>query len=139
VRNVVPDCVDATPLRLCLRSRRYSAVKIKFSPGKDMKEVCEASTVSTRLCVSQSLTQVTVSIFSTGKTIITGAETLQEIVFAYKSITEFVNLHADKIKVEPTYCVDTFDFIEGWKITDAVDFFKRVGVAPFETPEILYV
>lgn len=76
--------------------------------------------------------QVTVSIFSTGKTIITGAETLPEIVFAYKIITEFVNLHAASIKVDRTTTVDTFDFIEGWKITEVVEYFKSVGVKPFE-------
>ena len=43
---------------------RYSAVKIKFKPAEDMKEI-------------------TTSIFGTGKIIITGAETLKEIVFAY--------------------------------------------------------
>lgn len=43
---------------------RYSAVKIKFKPRPDMK-------------------QVTASVFSTGKIIVTGAETLKEIVFAY--------------------------------------------------------
>jgi hypothetical protein len=43
---------------------RYSAVKIKFEPRPGMKEV-------------------TASVFSTGKVIVTGAETLQEIVFAY--------------------------------------------------------
>ena len=43
---------------------RYSAVKIKFQPRPNMK-------------------QVTASVFSTGKIIVTGAETLQEIVFAY--------------------------------------------------------
>jgi TATA-box binding protein (TBP) (component of TFIID and TFIIIB) len=43
---------------------RYSAVKIKFKPRPDMK-------------------QVTASVFSTGKIIVTGAETLKEIAFAY--------------------------------------------------------
>lgn len=42
----------------------YSAVKIKFNPRPDMK-------------------LVTASVFSTGKIIVTGAETLKEIVFAY--------------------------------------------------------
>jgi TATA-box binding protein (TBP) (component of TFIID and TFIIIB) len=43
---------------------RYSAVKIKFKPRPEMK-------------------QVTASVFSTGKIIVTGAETLKEIAFAY--------------------------------------------------------
>jgi len=90
----------------------YSAVKIKFNPGADMK-------------------RVTVSIFSTGKTIITGAETLKEIVFAYKTIVDHVNLHAERIKVSPVQTPDTFDFIEGWKITEAVRYLKSVGVKPW--------
>jgi TATA-box binding protein (TBP) (component of TFIID and TFIIIB) len=96
---------------------RYSAVKIKFKPGNDMK-------------------QVTVSMFSTGKTIITGAETLKEIVFAYKMIVDHVNDHSTSIKVGPASFPDTFDFIEGWKITEAVEYFKSVGVEPWtwETP-----
>ena len=92
---------------------RYSAVKITFKPGEDMK-------------------RVTVSIFSTGKTIITGAETLKEIVFAYKTIIEHVNLHAKKIKVGKTATSDTFDFIEGWNVNEAVAYFKKQGVKPFE-------
>jgi TATA-box binding protein (TBP) (component of TFIID and TFIIIB) len=42
----------------------YSAVKIKFKPRPGMKKV-------------------TASVFSTGKVIVTGAKTIQEIVFAY--------------------------------------------------------
>src|SRR6056300_1897569 len=51
---------------------RYSAVKIKFKPAQDMKEI-------------------TCSIFSTGKIIITGAETLKEIAFAYNIINQHIN------------------------------------------------
>ena len=51
---------------------RYSAVKIKFKPSEDMKEI-------------------TTSIFSTGKIIITGAETLKEIAFAYNIINNHIN------------------------------------------------
>lgn len=46
---------------------RYSAVKIKFRPKPGMK-------------------QVTASVFSTGKIIVTGAETLREIAFAYETL-----------------------------------------------------
>ena len=91
---------------------RYSAVKIKFKPGQNMK-------------------QVTVSMFSTGKTIITGAETLEEIVFAYKAIIDHVNLHAAKIKVSKTAVKDVFDFIEGWNVMEAVEYFRKQGVKPF--------
>ena len=91
---------------------RYSAVKIKLKPGPEMK-------------------QVTVSIFSTGKTIITGAETLKEIVFAYKAICDHVNLHSEKIKVSKSVAKDVFDFIEGWNVVEAVEYFRNKGVQPF--------
>jgi TATA-box binding protein (TBP) (component of TFIID and TFIIIB) len=56
---------------------RYSAVKIKFKPRPDMK-------------------QVTASVFSTGKIIVTGAETLKEIVFAYDILnTQLKNMVYD--------------------------------------------
>ena len=51
---------------------RYSAVKIKFKPSEDMKEI-------------------TCSIFSTGKIIITGAETLKEIAFGYNIINQHIS------------------------------------------------
>jgi hypothetical protein len=35
-------------------------------------------------------------------------------------------------QVEPTRVKDMFDFIEGWKITEAVEYFKIVGVKPFQ-------
>jgi hypothetical protein len=53
---------------------RYSAVKIKFRPQNDMK-------------------QVTASVFSTGKIIVTGAETLKEIAFAY----DILNTHLKRM------------------------------------------
>lgn len=46
---------------------RYSAVKVKFRPQPGMK-------------------QVTASVFSTGKIIVTGAETLKEIAYAYDTL-----------------------------------------------------
>jgi len=75
--------------------------------------------------------EVIVSIFGTGKTIITGAETLREIVFAYKTITEFVNVNKASIKVEPVPMKDAFEYMEGWKITDAVAHLRSVGVTPW--------
>lgn len=55
---------------------RYSAVKIKFRPRPNMK-------------------QVTASVFSTGKIIVTGAETLQEIVFAYDILNKELSTTSD--------------------------------------------
>lgn len=70
---------------------RYSAVKVKFVPGIGMK-------------------QVTASIFSTGKIIVTGAQTLDEIAQAYKILNE--NLDA-AIFVKPVAEPDLFGTIMG--------------------------
>jgi TATA-box binding protein (TBP) (component of TFIID and TFIIIB) len=74
---------------------RYSAVKIKFKPSHDMKEI-------------------TCSIFSTGKIIITGAETLKEIAFAYNIINQHINENP-QIRVSRTEETDVFDVYLGYK------------------------
>ena len=51
---------------------KYSAVKVKFKPANDMKEI-------------------TTSIFGTGKIIITGAETLKEVAYGYNIINTTIN------------------------------------------------
>ena len=51
---------------------RYSAVKVKFTPREGQK-------------------QVTASIFSTGKIIVTGAQTLDEIAGAYETINRVLD------------------------------------------------
>jgi len=58
---------------------RYSAVKIKFKPAEDMK-------------------QVTASVFSTGKVIVTGAETLKEIAYAYNILNQHIMTKHKQIK-----------------------------------------
>lgn len=55
---------DRPDFKVSFNPDTYSAVKIKFKPRPGMKKV-------------------TASVFSTGKVIVTGAETLEEIVFAY--------------------------------------------------------
>ena len=74
---------------------RYSAVKIKFKPAHDMKEI-------------------TCSILSTGKIIITGAETLKEIAFGYNIINQHINENP-YIRVSPTEETDVFDNYLGYK------------------------
>lgn len=86
---------------------RYSAVKVKFKPAEDMKEI-------------------TTSIFSTGKIIITGAETLKEIVFAYNIINHHIN-DCPGIRVSKTEIVDTFEIFSGYKIVDAVEKLQSLG------------
>src|SRR6056300_889420 len=86
---------------------RYSAVKIKFKPAEDMKEI-------------------TCSIFSTGKIIITGAETLKEIAFAYNIINQHINEKPD-IRVSRTEETDVFDIYLGYRCDPFVKVLKERG------------
>lgn len=79
--DIVDDLSQNPMFEVSFNPERYSAVKIKFKPRPDMK-------------------QVTASVFSTGKVIVTGAETLREIVFAY----DILNTELDKF----TYSSDPF-------------------------------
>ena len=91
---------------------RYSAVKIKFKPSENMK-------------------QVTTSIFSTGKIIVTGAETLKEIAFAYNIINHHINAHKDVIKVSRTAVTDVFDTVYGYNIEDCIKYVRINGYCPW--------
>ena len=86
---------------------RYSAVKVKFRPAQDMKEI-------------------TTSIFRTGKIIITGAETLKEIAFAYNIINHHINENT-KIKVSKTVEVDTFEHVFGNNMYVLLEKIKKEG------------
>lgn len=86
---------------------RYSAVKIKFKPSEDMKEI-------------------TCSIFSTGKIIITGAETLKEIAFAYNIINQHIN-EKPGIRVSKTAETDVFDVYLGYKCDSFVTYLREKG------------
>jgi len=90
---------------------RYSAVKIKFKPASDMKEV-------------------TVSIFSTGKIIVTGAETLKEIVYAYNIINHHINSNPG-LKVSKTTETDVFETFMGYKFTDWVPILLNKDFKPW--------
>lgn len=86
---------------------RYSAVKIKFKPAHEMKEI-------------------TCSIFSTGKIIITGAETLKEIAFAYNIINQHINENSE-IRVSRTEDTDVFDVFLGYKCEPLIHHLKEKG------------
>jgi TATA-box binding protein (TBP) (component of TFIID and TFIIIB) len=86
---------------------RYSAVKIKFQPAQDMKEI-------------------TTSIFSTGKIIITGAETLKEIAFGYNIINHHIN-EEPQIRVSATGETDVFDVFLGYKCEQLAEHLKEKG------------
>lgn len=82
---------------------RYSAVKVKFAPGEGMK-------------------QVTASIFSTGKIIVTGAQTLAEIASAYEILNKALS---DNVLVKPVAQPEAFDTIMGAKFDEWVAVLKR--------------
>jgi TATA-box binding protein (TBP) (component of TFIID and TFIIIB) len=89
---------------------RYSAVKVKFKPAEDMKEV-------------------TTSIFSTGKVIITGAETFKEIAFAYNIINQHINTEPSiRVKRVPSEKFEIFDTLSGANIKDIVQKLKGMNI-----------
>jgi TATA-box binding protein (TBP) (component of TFIID and TFIIIB) len=96
---------------------RYSAVKIKFKPAADMK-------------------QVTTSIFSTGKIIVTGAETLKEIAFAYNVINHHINMHKSVVKVSKTVVTDVFETMYGYKVEDCIKHLEKEGYSPWHFTRI---
>ena len=97
---------------------RYSAVKIKFSPAEDMK-------------------QVTASIFSTGKIIVTGAETLKEIAYSYNLINQHI-MTKPELKVKKTDSSDKFDVIWGNDCSKLVSALKERGHTPWGTSQTNY-
>ena len=98
---------------------RYSAVKVKFRPASDMKEV-------------------TASIFSTGKIIVTGAETLKEIAYSYNTINQHIMSNHSELKVEKTDSVDSFDTILGYKCSDLIPIIKKMGYEPWGSKQTNY-
>jgi len=83
----------------------YSAVRVKFNPAADMK-------------------RVTASIFSSGKVIISGGQTLKEIAFAYRQLNEFIFSNIAMLdKITETY--DKLDIIFSYNIHDFIKFLKK--------------
>ena len=91
---------------------RYSAVKIKFKPASDMK-------------------QITASVFSTGKVIVTGAETLKEIAFAYNILNQYILSHASSIKVGKVDIPDVFNSVYGYTFDDLLPVLTKKGFKPW--------
>jgi TATA-box binding protein (TBP) (component of TFIID and TFIIIB) len=86
---------------------RYSAVKVKFCPFPGMK-------------------RVTASIFSTGKIIVTGAQTLKEIALAYKIINQV--LSPASVRLGASEKKDNFDTILGHKFSEWVPKLQEKGL-----------
>ena len=105
----VSDCFERYNdiFKVSFEPDRYSAVKIKFKPAHDMKEI-------------------TCSIFSTGKIIITGAETLKEIAFGYNIINQHINENP-RIRVSRTTETDVFDIFLGYRCDPFVKVLKERG------------
>jgi TATA-box binding protein (TBP) (component of TFIID and TFIIIB) len=89
---------------------RYSAVKVKFCPAPGMK-------------------RVTASIFSTGKIIVTGAQTLKEIALAYKIINQVLSPSAVRLGVSDKK--DSFETILGHKFSEWVPKLQGKGIRPW--------
>tara|TARA_R110002050_G_scaffold131541_2_gene253423 strand:- start:63 stop:902 length:840 start_codon:yes stop_codon:yes gene_type:complete len=90
---------------------RYSAVKIKFKPAQDMK-------------------YITVSVFCTGRVIITGAENLKEIAYTYNIINRHINKNPN-IKVSPSPVIDVYDQFCGYNVNDLIDYISKQGFRPW--------
>lgn len=98
---------------------RYSAVKLKFQPYEGSKTV-------------------TTSVFSTGKIIVTGAETLKEIVYAYNFINQVVNKNKENIKVSASLNKELFEYYMGYRIEDLVSFCKTLEIKPWHFSQTNY-
>jgi TATA-box binding protein (TBP) (component of TFIID and TFIIIB) len=85
----------------------YSAVKIKFKPAEEMKEI-------------------TTSIFSTGKIIITGCETLKEVAYGFNLVCRHIDREPD-IRVSPTPTKDVFDTYLGYQCDHFVQKLRAMG------------
>ena len=89
---------DPATFKVSFDPDRYSAVKVKFVPGPGMK-------------------QVTASIFSTGRIIVTGAQTLGEIAGAYEILNKNIETSMFVKKVtEP----EMFEVVTGARFTEWV-------------------
>lgn len=82
---------------------RYSAVKIKFKPGPNMKEI-------------------TSSIFTSGAVIITGANTIEEIAASYKKIVSTI-ISCPETYVEKNDQSASFTHFLGHEINDLIRVF----------------
>jgi len=108
--NAIYDTHSRGVFKTSFEPDRYSAVKVKFRPSEDMKEI-------------------TTSIFSTGKIIITGAETLKEIAFAYNIIISHILEHKKHIlttDIEPSK-KEIFSIASGYPIQEIIETATTIG------------
>jgi TATA-box binding protein (TBP) (component of TFIID and TFIIIB) len=91
LNKIIQKFSQAAGFKVTFDPDRYSAVKVKFEPKPGQK-------------------QVTASIFSTGKIIVTGAQTLDEIAGAYETINKTID---SGILVKPVAEPELFNTIMG--------------------------
>jgi TATA-box binding protein (TBP) (component of TFIID and TFIIIB) len=91
LNKIIQKFSQAPRFKVTFDPDRYSAVKVKFEPKPGQK-------------------QVTASIFSTGKIIVTGAQTLDEIAGAYETINKTID---SGILVKPVMEPELFNTIMG--------------------------
>lgn len=103
LNKIIPNFSQRPGFKVTFDPDRYSAVKVKFTPGPDMK-------------------QVTASIFSTGKIIVTGARTLDEIAQSYKIINQTIT---PAMMVRPAVTPELFDTIMGATFDEWVAVLQR--------------
>lgn len=106
LRKCVNHFGKHTMFKVAFSEDKYAAVKIKFKPADDMK-------------------QITASIFNTGKIIISGAQNLKEIAFGYNIIIKYIELNNEVMEEENDN--KQFDEILGFKINDLVKTLKDKG------------
>jgi TATA-box binding protein (TBP) (component of TFIID and TFIIIB) len=97
-RGALGDKAPEGKFKVTFDPDRYSAVKLKFTPREGQK-------------------QVTASIFSTGKIIVTGAQTLEEIAGAYELINQRIDA---SILVKPVAEPELFETIMGARFEEWV-------------------
>lgn len=112
-RKSLGDKMPEGKFKVTFDPDRYSAVKVKFVPGPGMK-------------------QVTASIFSTGKIIVTGARTLDEIAQSYK----ILNKNFDStIFVKPVANPELFGTIMGATFEEWVRVLENKHFEPVKRAE----
>ena len=110
LRNCARHLSDQPGMNVNLSRDRYAAVKVKFKPADDMK-------------------QMTASIFSTGKAILSGAETLKEIALGYNRLVHLMNHPGVLEDDKPVEMLNSF---QGFPITEWARVLKDRGTLSWQ-------
>jgi TATA-box binding protein (TBP) (component of TFIID and TFIIIB) len=106
LRNCALHLDKQSAMNVTLARDRYAAVKVKFRPADDMK-------------------QLTASIFATGKVILSGAETLKEIALGYSHLVQMVSSGVNVLEQATQNIPDEIKF-QGYKITEWAEYLAKV-------------